>query len=301
MKNPKVLAAVITRNRVKLLKRCLNFLNKQSYKLSEILIVNNESSDGTSSFLENENYSAINQKNLGSAGGWNSAINYFLNTDCDFIWLMDDDGFPDEEALFNLINNFKPNYSCLSSVVVQENNYDKFVFPMSLLKDGEPKFISIKRKEKFLKNIFKDNETYDYAHLFNGALINKNTILKIGNVNLNYFVSGDELDYYYRLKTVGDVKSLKTSLHYHPDVENRKFSEIWIYYYLKNTIIINKKYRDLIFLRNLAVVLKVFERIISKNGVMFFFKFFFTKKILIFIKAIYRGLSGKLERDFCNI
>jgi len=299
MKNYHVIAAVVTRNRLDLLKRCLRFLDQQTYPLSEILVINNGSSDDTLNFLKKNNYSFINQNNLGSAGGWNSAIKYFLETNHDYIWLMDDDGFPDKNALFSLLKNFKPQYSCLSSTVVQENNIKKFVFPMSLLlKNGEPRFLSFKRKEKYLDKIFIDKETYNYAHLFNGALIDKIAIKKIGNVNLNYFISGDELDYYYRLKSVGQVKTLKSALHYHPNVENRKFSEIWIYYYLKNTLIINKKYRNLVFLRNFATILRLLERVMTKNGLIFFFKFLFSKKIFIFFKAIKRGIEGKLEKDF---
>jgi rhamnopyranosyl-N-acetylglucosaminyl-diphospho-decaprenol beta-1,3/1,4-galactofuranosyltransferase len=296
----KILAAVVTRNRIELLKRCINHLVDQSYKLSEILIINNDSSDGTLEFLKNQNYTYINQVNSGSAGGWNSAIKYFLKKNYDYIWLMDDDGYPDQHALNNLLDNYKTSMSCLSSVVVQENNPERFVFPMSILKNDEPILISIKRKEKFLKKIFNDKNTYNYAHLFNGALIHKNTILKIGNVEKKYFISGDDLDYYYRLKKVGTVTTLVTAIHYHPNVDNRKCSMIWIYYYVKNSIIVNNKYTKLKILRNFLIILRSFEKILTKNGIKFFFHFFFSTKLFIFLKAIYRGFSNKLDHDYEN-
>ena len=46
----------------------------------------------------------ITQENLDSAGGWSRAIKFALENNFDFIWLMDDDGYPDSRALEVLTN-----------------------------------------------------------------------------------------------------------------------------------------------------------------------------------------------------
>ena len=43
----------------------------------------------------------INQDNLGSSGGWRRAIKYAIDNGFDYVWMMDDDGFPDKFALSN--------------------------------------------------------------------------------------------------------------------------------------------------------------------------------------------------------
>ena len=50
----KILAGILTYNRLTFLKRCLKYINKQTLMPSDILVVDNGSNDGTKSFLEKE-------------------------------------------------------------------------------------------------------------------------------------------------------------------------------------------------------------------------------------------------------
>ena len=129
----KILAAVVTHNRFKLLQRCYSSILQQTKLPNEILIVDNDSSDETHDYFKDLDCIYIRQENTGSAGGWNTAIGYALDNNFDAIWLMDDDGFPDIKALEELTKNFKNDFSCLSSVVISENNHEKFVFPFPKL------------------------------------------------------------------------------------------------------------------------------------------------------------------------
>ena len=95
----KVLIAIITHNRSNLLEKCIKAVLKQTYSNTELLIVNNGSTDNTEEVLRKYTVHTVNQENLGSAGGWNSAIKFLLEGEYDFIWAMDDDGHPHEESL----------------------------------------------------------------------------------------------------------------------------------------------------------------------------------------------------------
>ena len=53
---------------------------------------------------------------------------------------------------------------------------------------------------------------------------------------------GDEVDYFYRLSSVGKISTFFDAKHYHPDVSLRKLDNKKIYFYLRNSIILNKKY-----------------------------------------------------------
>ena len=61
---------------------------------------------------------------------------------------------------------------------------------------------------------------------------------------------GDEIDYLMRMRTDGQVATHVEALHYHPNVASRPWSDVKVYYYLKNSIILNKRY----FCRRLFVM-----------------------------------------------
>ena len=59
-----------------------------------------------------------------------------------------------------------------------------------------------------------------------------------------YFMFGDEVDYFMRLKHKSRIVSHLGAMHYHPDVTKRPLTPEKFYYYVKNTIILNQLYFD---------------------------------------------------------
>jgi len=300
-KTNKTVAVVVTHNRCKLLKRCIEHLQRQTATLDQILVINNASSDGTLELLYEMGVTTITQENLGSAGGWRRGIEYALENGYEAAWLMDDDGYPDENALKLLQAAFTPDKACVSSVVVQEDNPLKFVFPLPILnKRGLPAIWAFPRQLKTISELssrFSSN-TYPFAHLFNGALISMNAAREIGNVNDDYYIAGDEIDYLYRLRQYGDVISVVNSYHYHPDVSKRPYSPTKIYYYTKNTLSLNRKYFDSVYLRNIMAILIIIIRTTRRNGISSIYALLFGKHKNAFYPAIYNGLKGVIKKDF---
>jgi rhamnopyranosyl-N-acetylglucosaminyl-diphospho-decaprenol beta-1,3/1,4-galactofuranosyltransferase len=296
----KILAGIVTHNRVKLLERCIDAIQKQSLQPQEILVINNGSTDGTEKMLTKKNITSIKQENLGSAGGWNAAIQYALDNNFDFIWLMDDDGFPSSESLKTLTTIIDNRFSCLSSVVVKEDDASSFVFSYPLIREnGNPETF------KFWKKFYKvqdlpllEESFYPYAHLFNGALINVNCIKKIGNVNIDYFMYGDEVDYYFRLRKVGLVGSTIFSKHYHPDILKREYSLPRIYYNIKNNIINYYKHYNLPLIRSILGPFVVLLRISKTNGILAVMNLLIGVNSKIFYKAILNGFRLRVGKDY---
>jgi len=297
----KTVAVVVTYNRCKLLKRCIEHLQCQTATLDQILVIDSDSTDGTVQLLDEMGITTITQENLGSAGGWRRGIEYALENGYETAWLMDDDGYPDENALKLLQAAFTLDKACVSSVVVQENNPQKFVFPLPILnKRGMPAIWAFPRKLRTIAELnsrFNSN-TYPFAHLFNGALVSMNAVRTIGNVNDDYFMCGEELDYLYRLREYGDVISVVNSYHYHPDVTERPFIPIKIYYWIRNNLILNRKYFDLVYLRNIITVLLIIIRSAKRNGVSSIYSLLFGKHKKAFYPAIYNGLKGVIKKDY---
>lgn len=70
----KVLNVIVTYNRLKDLKVCVENVKGQTYKDLDILVVNNGSTDGTTEYLAQQTgIKVINQDNLGGAGGFTLA------------------------------------------------------------------------------------------------------------------------------------------------------------------------------------------------------------------------------------
>ena len=101
-------AVIVTYNRLDKLKKCLAAYETQTYQPSKILVVNNASTDGTKEYLiqwEGDNTSPVQKyvlhmnENLGGAGGFAEGIRHMQDMEVDWIWIADDDAYPDEKCL----------------------------------------------------------------------------------------------------------------------------------------------------------------------------------------------------------
>ncbi len=267
MEAKNVLAIVVTYNRLELLKRCVKHIQQQEQR-PDLLVINNSSPDGTEAWLKEAGIDFITQPNGGSSAGWKTGIEQGLSRGYAYVWLMDDDGFPHPEALKKLLTNAGPDTAILSSIVVKENKPDEFVFGLPVVnKAQQPVVFARKRKYASFAELPAGIKQYPFAHLFNGALINLAIAREVGNVNTGYFIYGEEVDYYCRMLQHGQVKYQLDALHYHPDVSRRVIDKIRVYYYIRNTIILNNRYFDLAPLRNLLTVGVALARLARRNGV----------------------------------
>jgi rhamnopyranosyl-N-acetylglucosaminyl-diphospho-decaprenol beta-1,3/1,4-galactofuranosyltransferase len=299
----RILAAIVTHNRCVLLQRCLEHIDLQARKPDAVLVVDNASTDGTASMLSDRGTSFLSQENLGSAGGWNRCIQHALDEGFDAIWLMDDDGFPDANALAILEQALSKGVACASSVVMKEDAPGEFVFPFPVLNEnGLPALFKRSRKLYRLEALraLSPDGIYPFAHFFNGALIDMSSVRQVGNVDSSFFMSGDEVDYFLRLRAVGKVYSVIDAKHMHPDVSKRPYTPAKVYYYLKNTLILNDRYFDWPWVRNVLAVLAVLMRIVQRNGWIEMFLYIGGKHAPVFYSSISRGLLGKLGRNFSD-
>ena len=297
----RIVAAVVTYNRRELLARCIDYLQRQRRPPDQILVINNASTDGTEEMLKARGVFHITQENLGSAGGWRRSIQYAIDENYDAVWLMDDDGFPDEGALAKLEAAMTEGVVCASSVVLREDKPTHFVFPTPILDaDGQPAIFSFPRKIDTLEELRKlaPNGIYPFAMLFNGALISVATARRIGNVNHSYFLSGDEVDYLCRLQAAGRVICVLDAAQFHPDVSLRPFTPIKFYYYLKNTLILNTLYFNSKALRHLLAIAAILGRTARRNSPGEALSYVIGRKAPVFYRAILRGLRGEIGKDF---
>jgi rhamnopyranosyl-N-acetylglucosaminyl-diphospho-decaprenol beta-1,3/1,4-galactofuranosyltransferase len=238
---------------------------------------------------------------VGSAGGWKRSIEEALAGGWDAVWLMDDDGYPAPEALARLEETLTPGVSCVSSVVLCENDPGRFVFPFPVLaRDGLPVMVARRRKVRRLDELRRiaDGNTYPFAHLFNGALVTTEIARRIGNVNSDFFLMGDEVDYFMRLRGEGAVVSRLDAHHLHPDVSRRPLDAAKFYYYVKNTIILNRRYFSHAVTRHFMAVAAALARTANRNSLPEALSYVAGRRAPVLWKAVGRGLAGRIGKDF---
>lgn len=214
-------AVIVTYNRCELLKENLLMLEKQKKQLDKILIIDNHSDDGTQNKIEklfkssnlNIDYRYM-EENFGGAGGFYYGVKFAFEEGADFIWLMDDDGKPFNELTFeNLynvaLNLYKDNKLLFLNSLVTYNGVD--------LSFGFDSKIELGQQLKNIEKEKKENVLYNKVNPFNGTLITKELVEKIGFPRKEFFISRDETDYMNRSKIAGaTIATIVNSIYCHP-------------------------------------------------------------------------------------
>ncbi len=120
----RVVAVVVTYNRKECLLRCIDALRHQHGATTDILVVDNASTDGTAEALaplmeEGAILYRNTGENLGGAGGFNFGMRLAVEAGYDRLWVMDDDCIPDPSALSALLwadRRLEGDYGFLSGI-----------------------------------------------------------------------------------------------------------------------------------------------------------------------------------------
>lgn len=103
-----IAAVIVTYNRLEKLKNVLAALEQQTLPPTQLIIVDNASTDGTGEYLANYESKLPTQiitvpSNTGGAGGFYLGMRAAYRAGADYSWIMDDDAYPQPEALANLL------------------------------------------------------------------------------------------------------------------------------------------------------------------------------------------------------
>jgi GT2 family glycosyltransferase len=108
---PDVTAVVVTHNRKALLRECLAAVGSQTAPPGRILVIDNASSDGTGEMVSGAfpHAEVVRlEQNVGGAGGFHEGLRRAHESGAAWVWLMDDDTIPEEDALEQLLRAAEP-------------------------------------------------------------------------------------------------------------------------------------------------------------------------------------------------
>jgi len=296
-----VYALIVTFNRKKLLCECLIAILNQSKMPDKIVVIDNASTDGTKELFDSGERFAdsriqyeLMDKNTGGAGGFFEGIKR-VYSECDYIWLMDDDTIPNPQTLEGLCNSAK-------EIGEKASFFASLVFGP----EGEPMNLPIvdtsateNGYSDWYLNLDKKMVKIKSA-TFVSLLISTAAIKSVG-LPLNwYFIWGDDTEYTLRLtKYYGPAYFTGQSsvLHKRFNVRNLSIRDeenpnrVRMYFYFYRNMLINKttyesKKSANIFLKE---ALKECMRILVKPNM----KYRLTK-----IKVIVQGIGAYIFKRY---
>ncbi len=190
----KVFAVVVTFNRCELLKKGIQCL-RENKPVTSIIVVNNGSTDGTKEWLDSQaDLIVVHQDNVGGSGGFHTGIDKAYNLGADWIWCMDDDVFPRKECLETLLSHAEnENIGILAPRRIMESKI--FCHDFQAYNLSNP-FASMYKQR--LKNEMVNEPTFVAGTAFEGPLIRRAVVEKIGLPNKDLFIFCDDTDYCLR-------------------------------------------------------------------------------------------------------
>jgi rhamnopyranosyl-N-acetylglucosaminyl-diphospho-decaprenol beta-1,3/1,4-galactofuranosyltransferase len=228
----KVVAVMVTFNRLSLLKVAIDALRKQTATVSRIIVVNNGSTDGTGDWLDSQPDLIVkHQVNSGGAGGFSSGISYAAEYNSDWIWLMDDDTICMPQALEKLLYGAQQ----LDAVKVG------FVCSKCVWTDGRPHYMNLVDIKPFFNNDLPFN-LYDEHQLlltegcsFVSVLVNTKAVLELGLPYKEFYIWGDDQEYTHRITKAGylglycadSIAVHETPSNYRAYVYNDDIKNLW--------------------------------------------------------------------------
>ena len=264
-----IVTVVVTYNRLVLLKQNIEALKKQTHTPTHIVVIDNCSTDGTAEFLHTvEGIHVIRTtRNTGGAGGFFEGLKAAAALQADWIWLMDDDTIPHDDALEKMLPyTHQPQVGFINSKVVWKDGSQHLMNKVVFAHKEQSKNTSFpnEMQHKIIRN-----------GSFVSMLIRGDMPFKIGLPYREFFIWCDDYEYSYRMFSHGfvgiyaeeSVVLHATTENYTPALENITAQHAWkLYYEERNGTFIYRKHKNpIVFFFSQLNKIRLQRRLIKKR------------------------------------
>jgi rhamnopyranosyl-N-acetylglucosaminyl-diphospho-decaprenol beta-1,3/1,4-galactofuranosyltransferase len=212
----RIAAVVVTYNRLEMLQTLVQTLVDVP-ELDDVLVVDNASSDGTGEWLASYADARVLgrtlEHNSGGAGGFHDGLAWALERGADLVWLMDDDGLPEPGCLDTLLAR-GAELDFWGPVVVDRDDPERLVFPIRL-----PGGARVVHAMADVRRAATDGLIHGIVIPFNGVLVTRALVERIGLPRAEFFIWGDDHEYRLRAERAGArIATVVDAVVRHPSV-----------------------------------------------------------------------------------
>lgn len=275
-----VCLVIVTYNRAEYLYKLLMSIQKQTYPVKAIVLVDNHSEDHTFELLFDmgftnkretdqivkhywgniQTYYYYNSTNSGGAGGFAHGINIAKTVSCDYVWVMDDDVLPNSMCLEKLCSNLNEYcYMCIPNR--GDKNYDDFAIgKMNMTNPFLFRLNSCKQHIVNSKDIT-ENIIYVEDMAFEGPIFKKELLDVIEGPDSNYFILYDDTDFAYRTSKITKIGFIKDAILHKQIIPNPQVNP-WTwksYYAIRNSVYFDRKFGQNFGVKEIRPLLRIID------------------------------------------
>ncbi len=292
MKNLDIGIVIVNFNCGSYILECLESIKKNNFLLSNVIIVDNNSSDESVEKIVKSFPDIVilySDYNSGFSGGCNIGIKYALENNYKNVFLLNPDTILSETFFESIYKNLD-NYCLLVPQVLNHNN------SISINNNGGLNFYRGITSSKNINDSDCTNEEYCYLKMSSACaiLIPKLFFSEVGFFDENYFLYWEDTDLIYRgLKSGFRIKLILKSKLFHDESSSSggKKSLLSLYYNYRNRLYFMTKHSSRFY--QFSIFKLYFASTLFINFCILFFKGEFSR-IGIIIKAIYDFKNNKL-------
>jgi len=203
--NPKVFIIILNWNRLNDILACLESVFKMDYENYEVIVVDNNSEDGSLEIIKKK-YSKTkiikNIQNLGFAGGSNVGIQYALEIGADYVWLLNNDTVCTTDCLSKIVQAAESDekIGLITPTVYYYEKPEKAQFAGSYF-DWTRFAMSFPNDNDIVSEVFQSGPN---ICLWGPALLIKRKLIeKVGLLKEEYFAYWEDIEYSLRAIRAG--------------------------------------------------------------------------------------------------
>jgi len=208
--NLRVVAIVVSFNRLARLEQCVESLRSQTHKPDTILVVDSSTQPEVRAWLDAQpDVTKLYAQNAGSAGGMHRGMTWALAHDMDWMWLFDDDVAATPDALEQLLQCLaqRPALDVVNSLAVREEDATRPSSGAVIWRNDPQNYLSgvlVEQVAEIRARADSDGLVDTIGgQLYQGTLISRRAVEHVGVVKIEYFTRGDEVEYGLRLMRAG--------------------------------------------------------------------------------------------------
>jgi GT2 family glycosyltransferase len=238
-------------------------------------------------------------ENIGNAGGIKIAMRAAQEKSADWIWIVEDDALPHRDALERLLAAGMKT-DCVYGSLIVDPKWNDMAFSYGVIEpDGSQRIVATETE-------LPGSTVIQVRGIWLGALIPRQIIEAVGEVNADLFIRGEDEEYPARIRQAGyRFFCVKDSIIEHPGMRHAHFSFAGLnffyesgvapwkaYFLIRNHVYVRRKYTAA---GNVSGFVRAIGTILLSILSAWRFDDQKFKRSLLYLRAGWHGLTGRLK------